>query len=48
MNEEYTDMFSELSGHSGIVRNTKAWPMCCFLLLGGHMKNGWTNSTQTE
>ena len=25
----------------------KAWPICCFLLLGGHMKNGWTNSTQT-
>ena len=30
-----------------IVRNTKACPTCCFLLLGRHMKNGWTNSTQT-
>jgi len=30
-----------------VVINTKAWHMCCFLLLGKHMKNGWTNSTQT-
>jgi len=25
-----------------VVRNMKAWPICCFLLLGGHMKNQWT------
>ena len=30
-----------------VVRNTKAWPTCCFLLLSEHMKNGWANRTQT-
>ena len=29
------------------VRNMKSWPTTCFRLLGGRMKNGWTNSTQT-
>ena len=31
-----------------VVRNMKARPICCFLLLGGHMKNGWTNSIYTD
>ena len=30
------------------VRNMKSWPTTCFRLLGGRMKNGWTNSTQTN
>ena len=26
----------------------KPWPTTCFRLLGGHVKNEWTNSTQTS
>ena len=40
--------FSSSSVYILVVRNTKAWPTCFLLWLGGHMKNGWTISTQTK
>ena len=45
-NSENMSLYS-LHSFTCLARNTKAWHMCCFLLLGGHMKNGWINSTQT-